>query len=361
MDSEEAVAAMLDAGCTDILRWDGSWSSQGSLGPGMDVQPSQRRICRGWLLVYEQSGTSTDNKEDTDTMSKQYTVTPSVGVNIRKGPGTSYAKVGGYAKGTIITVLEERDGWGRTDKGWVKLSNLSMHTSDGGGSSITDRKTDNGITIVEMLVDKGRNNRPGMANPCKYVTIHETGNKAKGADAEAHGAYVRGDTAASSQVSWHYTVDDHAIVQHIPDGETAYHAGDGANGPGNAQSIGIEICVNADGDFGQAQRNAAALVRLLMAEHCIPAANVKQHYDWSAKDCPQTIRATTGAWEAFLALCKGQASGGTADADKPADWADDAWTWAKTMGLLDGTRPAANITRQEVAVVLQRFYKAVKD
>lgn len=52
MTSAEAVKVMQDAGCVDILRWDGSWSSQGSLGPGMDVQPSQRRICRGWLLVY---------------------------------------------------------------------------------------------------------------------------------------------------------------------------------------------------------------------------------------------------------------------------------------------------------------------
>ena len=53
-------------------------------------------------------------------MSKKYTVTPGIGVNIRKGPGTGYDKVGGYSKGTVITVLEERDGWGRTDKGMGK-------------------------------------------------------------------------------------------------------------------------------------------------------------------------------------------------------------------------------------------------
>lgn len=60
LTSAEAVRAMRDAGCVDILRWDGSWSSQGSLGPGMDVQPSQRRICRGWLLVYPRE----NKKED---------------------------------------------------------------------------------------------------------------------------------------------------------------------------------------------------------------------------------------------------------------------------------------------------------
>lgn len=47
-------------------------------------------------------------------------------------------------------------------------------------------------------------------------------------------------------------------------------------------------------------------------------------------------------------------------ADKPAGWAAEAWAWAQAMGLLDGTRPTANITRQEAAVVLSRFYEAIK-
>ena len=64
LTGEEAVAAMLEAGCVDILRWDGSWSSQGSLGPGMDVQPSQKRICRGWLLVFPRE----DKKEEDQPM-----------------------------------------------------------------------------------------------------------------------------------------------------------------------------------------------------------------------------------------------------------------------------------------------------
>ena len=71
-----------------------------------------------------------------------------------------------------------------------------------------------------------------------------------GADAAAHAA----------PVSWHYTVDDLSIYQHLPDGERAYHAGDGGSGPGNATSIGIEICVDAGGDFEQAKANVAALV-----------------------------------------------------------------------------------------------------
>ena len=37
-------------------------------------------------------------------MSEAYQVTPSVGVNIRSGPGTGYSKVGAYAQGTVVTV-----------------------------------------------------------------------------------------------------------------------------------------------------------------------------------------------------------------------------------------------------------------
>ena len=86
-DTPEYTATLEDAlrarGCTSIIRWDGSWSSQGTLGPGKSVTPSQRRICRSWLLIYERAGAETpEDKEDT-TMSK-YTVCLDPG----HGPGT---------------------------------------------------------------------------------------------------------------------------------------------------------------------------------------------------------------------------------------------------------------------------------
>lgn len=39
----------------------------------------------------------------------------------------------------------------------------------------------------------------------------------------------------------------------------------------------------------------------------------------------------------------------------PADWAKAAWDKARAAGVLDGTRPLDNITRQELAVVLDRL------
>ena len=279
-----------------VLGLDAGSSSNCDFGDGQRISNGKR--VKGYLCIWTTEDGTEEPPEKEESMGK-YKVTPSIGVNIRSGPGTGYGKVGAYPCGAVVDVLEERDGWGRTDKGWVSLAYLEAVEGP-------QRVTDNGIAIQTYLIDQEADNRPGGSNPCKYITIHETGNAAKGADAVAHAAYLDSDAGKRDMVSWHYTVDDHAIVQHLPDYETAYHAGDGKDGPGNTTSIGIEICVNAGGDFEAAKANAAALVRLLMEEHGISADRVVQHNHWNGKDCPKTIRATAGAWEAFLALCRGE-------------------------------------------------------
>ena len=282
-------------GWASAVMLDGGGSSQCDFG-GERITASRK--VHNWICVWlKQGGQKPPDKEE--SMGK-YTVTPSIGVNIRSGPGTSYGKAGAYPMGTVVDVLEVRDGWGRTTKGWVSLAYLEAVEGP-------QRVTDNGIAIQEHIISGGRKNRPGRdTNLDTYITIHETGNFARGADAVAHAAYLDSDAGEKAMVSWLYTVDDHSIYQHLPDNERAYHAGDGGSGPGNATSIGIEICVNAGGDFEAAKANAAALVRLLMEEHGIPLDNVVQHNRWNGKDCPKTIRATAGAWEAFLALCRGE-------------------------------------------------------
>uniref|UniRef100_UPI00262EE36B peptidoglycan recognition protein family protein n=1 Tax=Dysosmobacter sp. TaxID=2591382 RepID=UPI00262EE36B len=150
---------------------------------------------------------------------------------------------------------------------------------------------------------------------------------------------------------------DHSIYQHLPDGERGYHAGDGGSGPGNAKSIGIEICVNVDGDFGQAKANAAALVRLLMQRHGIPLANVVQHNHWNGKDCPKTIRATAGGWEAFLTLCGGEAS---QDKDTELEAAVDALAAA---GVIDSPNrwKALEYTDASVRALIVKMAAKVKE
>jgi N-acetylmuramoyl-L-alanine amidase len=141
-----------------------------------------------------------------------------------------------------------------------------------------------------------RHIRPRITMKPEYITIHETANTAKGADAQAHARLLaRGNTRTAS---WHFTVDDKRIIQHIPENEVAWHAGDGRNGPGNRKSIGIEICVNADGDFVRAQENAIRLVRMLMNKYKIPVSRVVPHKHWSGKNCPANL---LKQWPAFIA------------------------------------------------------------
>jgi len=145
----------------------------------------------------------------------------------------------------------------------------------------------------------------GTAMTPEYVTIHETANTAPGANAAMHSRYLRSQDAIDRQVTWHFTVDDHEIRQHLPLDINAWHAGDGVSGTGNRKSIAIEICVNADGDFAAAQRQAAALVAHLI--RTVPTLRpfpecVVQHNRWSGKDCPAKLRAAPGGWEQFLGL-----------------------------------------------------------
>lgn len=332
---EQLRDELASMGLQSAVMLDGGGSAQCRY-PDKSIKASRK--VHNWIAVYLK-------KEVAGPVNDKYKVDPAVGVNVRSGPGTSYGKVGSYACGAVVDVTATQNGWGRTAKGWVSMDYLSPVAAP------ADRVTDAGITIRQDLIPAGRKNRPGGTDPDKYITIHETGNFAKGADASAHASYLKSDAAVKAQMSWHYTVDDHAIVQHIPDGEKAWHAGDGANGPGNSQSIGIEICVDAGGDFAQAKRNAAALVRLLRKEHGIGLGNVVQHNHWNGKDCPHTIRHTAGGWADFLRLVE-KSTG----EEKPVEkWYETARKWAMEKGITDGTRPEDNVTRAEVWSMLMRL------
>lgn len=163
------------------------------------------------------------------------------------------------------------------------------------------------VPIIEQIIPASNANRPGGNYTKTCITIHETGNRAAGAGAKNHANWL--SSGANGEIGYHYTVDDHEIYHHIPDNEKAWHAGDGGNGTGNLLSIGIELCVNEDGDFEQTKRNAAWLVAKLMEDYSIPIGNVVQHNHWSGKNCPQTIR-ETGTWDAFLAMCQAEYDGG---------------------------------------------------
>lgn len=134
---------------------------------------------------------------------------------------------------------------------------------------------------------KNKNHFKGV-NPCNYITIHDTGNTSRGANALNHAKFINNGSSST----WHYTVDDKQVVQHFPDNIQCWHAGDG-KGKGNTESIGIELCINSDGNFSKTVDNAVDLVVYLIKKHNIPVDRVVQHNKWSGKNCPNSLRNNT--------------------------------------------------------------------
>lgn len=154
----------------------------------------------------------------------------------------------------------------------------------------------------------------GTGNPKKFITVHQTGNPSRGANAQTHAnLQSRGFSA-----SWHWQVDDKEAIQSFDHTWRLFHAGDG-RGKGNMESIGIESCINSDGDYVKAVKNTAKLVAKIMKDEGIPISRVVQHNYWSGKNCPAQIRAGQAGvnWNQFIRLVKGDASGGTTAKPQP--------------------------------------------
>ncbi|SPP92790.1 peptidoglycan recognition protein family protein [Bradyrhizobium vignae] len=156
------------------------------------------------------------------------------------------------------------------------------------------------LNIVQDYVPAGNSNRPGTRMSPTSITIHNTDNSSRGANAAAHARYMKGPDAQKRQVSWHFTVDDKFVYQSIPTNEMAWHT---ATRQGNETSIGIEICMNSDMADVDACYDRAALLTAWLAYRLgmhIPS-NIYQHHDWSGKNCPRVLRAKKNGWADFLA------------------------------------------------------------
>ena len=149
-----------------------------------------------------------------------------------------------------------------------------------------------------MLIPVGQRNRPAIQLVPEWITVHDTANQSIGADAVAHDSYLQSADAMNIPVSWHFTVDDVRIVQHIPLYEVAWHAGDGHDGPGNRKSISIEICENADGDRAKAEQHAIHLIAQLLRDYDLGIDSVVPHKNWTGKNCPHLI---LPRWDSFIA------------------------------------------------------------
>ena len=160
------------------------------------------------------------------------------------------------------------------------------------------------VPLIQKIIPAGQTNqRPGIARQTPgYWVQHETSNPSPGADAAMHARYLL-QGANGGQVSWHFTVDDHQIYQHIPVNEVTWQAADGA-GPGNMSGVSCEMCVNADGDEAKARHNAEALCAAICAALGLGPDRVKRHYDFNQADpnrhhCPDHMM-NDGYWPTFV-------------------------------------------------------------
>lgn len=153
----------------------------------------------------------------------------------------------------------------------------------------------NPLGVIVDLLPPGFPTRPGTRIRPTTLTIHNTDNAGPGADAAAHNRYVRSADAVARQVSWHFTVDDKHIYQHLPVNEKGWHAG-----AANATSIGIEICMHRGMDENAAYDRAAQLCAFLGMQLGIAMpGSLRQHHDWTGKNCPSVLRGRPSGWQAF--------------------------------------------------------------
>ncbi len=148
----------------------------------------------------------------------------------------------------------------------------------------------------------------------KYITLHNTGMAHPSATAQGLNEYIH---TTDREASWHFSVDDKEAFQELKLDEKGWHAGDSSHsygdiyynetykkwsiGGGNNNSIGIEMCVYSGVDFNMVMRNTAKLTASLLVKYNLTPSDVRQHYDFAGKDCPQVLR-QAGRWSEMLEL-----------------------------------------------------------
>lgn len=141
----------------------------------------------------------------------------------------------------------------------------------------------------------------GVTITPKYLVIHETANYSVGADAAAHYRYW--STNADAQASTHFVVDSTQIYQMLELNQKAWHVGDnkGYSDITNSNTIGIEIAVNADGNFEIATQHAIDLTIAIMRKLHMTIDQLKMHNDASGKEDPIHFLNNPALWEDFIA------------------------------------------------------------
>lgn len=166
-----------------------------------------------------------------------------------------------------------------------------------------------GLNLEERRLGYTIKNNPNklMSEPIKFITVHQTDNTDVGADADRHHSYLR-NGSGGTKTSWHYTVDEKGAIQSFRDNRVMWHCADDV---GNATSLSMELCVDADKigepmmgreNYQKTVLNAQKLLAIKLYEHGLKVTDIVQHNNWNGKNCPREIRAGAYGitWSVFL-------------------------------------------------------------
>lgn len=168
------------------------------------------------------------------------------------------------------------------------------------------------LPITKMFLTS-RRNRPALRNRSWYtlrklkgIVVHWTANTTPRSTARANRNYFN---TTDRYASAHYIVDDHSIVQCLPDHEVGYHVGGRTYRPKGEEIredgltpnyflIGLEMCVNSDGDWNKTYQHSVELTQYLLNKYNFTLNELYRHYDITGKDCPKMM-IEESAWQAF--------------------------------------------------------------
>ena len=199
------VTGTLDAGTVvEILRQE----TIADITWGMISTPVSGWICMDYVKMYSSQNGSASSETDPNA-SQPTTPAPSDNtgnttnnsgthntkgvisarsLNVRDEASASGKIVGSYFKGDVVTILETKDGWGRTDKGWIKMEYVNTTGTTTGGNTTTTTTGNNNntagngstTTVAKGIVTTdGLRIRSGPGTTYESVGSYNSGDRVK--------------------------------------------------------------------------------------------------------------------------------------------------------------------------------------
>lgn len=207
--------------------------------------------------------------------------------------------------------------------------------------------------IIKGYIEKGSKNKAGIGTSFRYGSAQW---------------FIDMDSATLCipQTEEAFGCGDRALPRNNGyDGQTKLAHDVFQNKP-NKHALNYELCNNAD--WAKTCANGAVIIARDMVTYGIPITMVFRHHDISGKNCPKPFVDSESAWLAFKKLIEKELKllivkevyKMFTDENLISDWAKASVTRMVEIGVFSKStefRPTEAITRQEVAVVMDRFAK----